>query len=246
MSKPSADFEVAARLAHVRPLGTLREKIEPSKAALIVVDVQNDFCAIGGMMANEGFDVSEAQKAAARLPALISAARAAGVLVVFVRNIYSTRAEFAPAGQNRSANMYLSDSWLEQAARTRKGSYTRREICAEGSWEGDFYGDVRPLPGEPVVTKHRYSAFHNTDLDSILRSHGIRTIILTGVATNVCVETTAREGFVRDYYVVFTADGTATYSAEDHNTTLRNIDRFFGEVTTIADLTAIWAEAKVK
>jgi len=244
VSKPSADFEVAARLAHVRPLGTLREKIEPSKAALIVVDVQNDFCAIGGMMSNEGFDVSEAQKAADRLPALISAARAAGVLVVFVRNIYSTRAAFAPAGHNKPANVYLSDSWLEQAARTRKGSYTRREVCAEGSWEGDFYGDVRPLPGEPVVTKHRYSAFHNTDLDSILRAHGIRTIILTGVATNVCVETTAREGFVRDYYVVFTSDGTATYSADDHNATLRNIDRFFGEVTTIADLMAIWGEAK--
>ena len=68
--------------------------------------------------------------------------------------------------------MYLSDSWLEQAARTRKGSYTRREVCALGSWEGDFYGDIHPEPGEPIVTKHRYSAFYNTDLDLILRSHG--------------------------------------------------------------------------
>jgi ureidoacrylate peracid hydrolase len=191
---------------------------------------------------NEGFDLSQVQATAARLPALIAAARSAGVLVVFVRNIYSTRAAFAPAGHNKPANMYLSDTWLEQAARTRKGSYTRREVCAEGSWEGDFYGDVRPLPGEPVVTKHRYSAFHNTDLDSILRAHGIRTIVLTGVATNVCVETTAREGFVRDYYVVFTADGTATYSAEDHDATLRNINRFFGEVTTIAEIMAVWTQ----
>jgi len=224
----------------VRPLASLQEKIDPSRAALIVIDVQNDFCAIGGMMSEEGFDVSDAQKMAERLPALISAARASGVLVVFVRNIYSTKASFAPAGVNKPANIYLSDSWLEQASRTRKGSYTRREVCTEGSWEGDFYGDVRPLPGDPVVTKHRYSAFHNTDLDSILRSHGIRTIVLTGVATNVCVETTAREGFVRDYYVVLTADGTATYSAEDHNATLRNIDRFFGEVTTIENLRSVW------
>jgi ureidoacrylate peracid hydrolase len=241
LSKVTGDFQIASRLSHVRPLSGLREKIDPSHAALIVVDVQNDFCAIGGMMSNEGFDLSQVQKTAARLPELIAAARSAGVLVVFVRNIYSTRAAFAPAGQNKPANMYLSDSWLEQAARTRKGSYTRREVCAEGSWEGDFYGDVRPLPGEPVVTKHRYSAFHNTDLDSILRVHGIRTIVLTGVATNVCVETTAREGFVRDYYVVFTADGTATYSAEDHDATLRNINRFFGEVTTIAEIMAVWA-----
>ena len=113
-------------------------------------------------------------------------------------------------------------------------------MCAEGSWEGDFYGDIRPQPGEPVVTKHRYSAFYNTDLDSILRSQGIRTIVLTGVATNVCVETTAREGFVRDYYVVLVSDGTATYSDEDQQATIRNIDRFFGEVVTIADVVSVW------
>jgi ureidoacrylate peracid hydrolase len=209
-------------------------------AALIVVDMQNDFCAVGGMMSKEGFDVSEAQEMASRLPTLLTAARTAGVLVVFVRNVYSTSAEFSPARQNKPANIYLSDAWLEQASRKRKGSYTRRQVCTEGSWEGDFYRDVRPLPGEPVVTKHRYSAFYNTDLDSILRSHGIRTIVLTGVATNVCVETTAREGFVRDYYVVLVSDGTATYSPEDQQATLRNIDRFFGEVATIADIISVW------
>ncbi len=240
MNNPAEDIEIATRLSHVRPLATLRDKIEPSRAALIVIDMQNDFCAVGGMMSSEGFDVSEVQKAAVRLPALIAAARSAGALVVFVRNVYSTNAGPTPASPNKPSNMYLSDSWLEQAARTRKGSYTRRQVCAEGSWEGDFYGDIRPLPSEPIVTKHRYSAFYNTDLDSILRAHGIRTIILTGVATNVCVETTAREGFVRDYYVVFVSDGTATYSTEDHNATLRNIDRFFGQVTTIADIISLW------
>jgi ureidoacrylate peracid hydrolase len=243
LTKPTDDFEIAARLSHIQPLATLRDKIKPSSAALIVIDVQNDFCAEGGMMSNEGFDLSEAQKAASRLPSLLTAARSAGALVVFVRNVYSTSTEFSSAGQNKPANIYLSDAWLEQAARKRKGSYTRRQVCTEGSWEGDFYGDVRPQPGEPVVTKHRYSAFYNTDLDSILRAHGIRTIVLTGVATNVCVETTAREGFVRDYYVILVADGTATYSAEDHEATLRNIDRFFGEVATIADIVSVWSPA---
>jgi ureidoacrylate peracid hydrolase len=239
LTKPREDFEIAARLSHVRPPATFSEKINPKHTALIVVDMQNDFCAVGGMMANEGLDVSEVQKTASRLPALLAAARSAGTLVVFVRNVYSTSVEHS-RGQNKPANMYLSDSWLEQAARTRQGSYTRREVCTLGSWEGDFYGDIRPEPGEPIVTKHRYSAFYNTDLDSILRSHGIRTIILTGVATNVCVETTAREGFVRDYYVVLVTDGTATYSPEDHHATIRNIDRYFGEVKTIADITSEW------
>jgi ureidoacrylate peracid hydrolase len=229
MRKPTADFEVASRLAHIVPLGTLEQKLQGNRAALIVVDMQNDFCASGGMMANEGLDLSAVQKMADELPAFIQAARDAGVLVIFVRNIYSSQ-----------DNAYLSDAWLEQASRTRQGSYTRREVCAAGSWEGDFYGNVRPQPGDPIITKHRYSAFHNTDLDTVLRANGIRSLILTGVATNVCVETTAREGFVRDYYVVVTKDGTATYSTQDQEATLRNIDRFFGEVATMAEIADIW------
>lgn len=229
MRKPTADFALAARLAHVTPMGTLEDKVQGNRAALIVVDMQNDFCAAGGMMDTEGLDLTAVQKMGAELPAFIQAARDAGVLVIFVRNIYST-----------ANNAYLSDSWLEQASRKRQGSYTRRDVCAADSWEGDYYGDCRPQPGDPVITKHRYSAFHNTDLDTVLRANGIRSIILTGVATNVCVETTAREGFVRDYYVVFTKDGTATYSAEDQEATLRNIDRFFGEVASMSEIVEIW------
>ena len=130
--------------------------------------------------------------------------------------------------------------WLEQAARQRKGSYTVSPVCAPGSWEGDFYGDVRPLPDEPVVTKHRFSSFHNTDLETVLRARSIRTVVLAGVASNVCVETTAREAFVRDYYVVFLSDGTATYSGPSHESTLRVIDQFFGQVASVDEVIACW------
>jgi ureidoacrylate peracid hydrolase len=231
MDEDRAKRDPAAALAHVPMLRTLARKVAPSHAALVVVDVQNDFCAPGGMMDNEGFDLSSVQEMARRLPELIEVARDAGVLTVFVRNVYSTE-----------ANAYLSDVWLEQASRRRGQSYTERDVCAEGSWEGDFYGSVRPLDGEPVVTKHRFSAFYNTDLDTVLRAHGIRTVVFTGVATNVCVETTAREAFVRDYYVVFLDDGTACYSDADHAATIRVIDRFFGQVATIADMIAVWGE----
>lgn len=230
MGTSKGDIDIAARVAHVELLGTLDMKVAPRHTALIVIDMQNDFCASEGLIAKEGLDVSEAQKMATRLPALIAAAREAGVLVIFVRNVYSTE-----------QNFYLSDTWLEQAARKRAGGYTRSPVCAPGSWEGDFYGDVRPQPGDPVVTKHRFSAFYNTDLDTILRANGIRTIVLTGVVTNVCVETTAREGFIRDYYIVIVDDGTAAYLREDHEMTLKNIDRFFGQVTSIAELRTIWA-----
>ncbi|MGD9765611.1 MAG: cysteine hydrolase family protein [Candidatus Binatia bacterium] len=225
-------WELAARLAHVTPLRTLAEKVDPAHAALVVIDYQNEFCDRHGQLACEGFDVADAQALAGRLPALLAAARRAGALVVFVRNEYSSE-----------KNLYLSDAFLEQASRTRAGSYTARPVCRAGTWEADFYGGVRPEPHEAVVTKHRFNAFFNTDLDTILRAHGVRTIVFTGIASNVCVETTAREAFMRDYYVVFTSDGTAAYSRQDHEATLRNIDRFFGQVVSVADVQSVWSAA---
>jgi ureidoacrylate peracid hydrolase len=219
----------ASDLSHRELLDDIGRKLDPKHTALIVVDVQNDFCASGGMMDSEGLDLTAVQAMADRLPSLIEAARRAGVLVVFVRNVYSTE-----------GNIYLSDAWLEQASRRRGDSYTKRPVCAEGSWEGDFYGSVRPEASDPVITKHRFSAFHNTDLETVLRSHGIRTLVMSGVASNVCVETTAREAFVRDYYVVFLRDGTATYFEADHQATLRVIDRFFGQVVSIAEVEPVW------
>jgi len=224
------NLAAAARLAHVAPLGSLREKIDPHHAALIVIDMQNDFCAHGGLVDKGGRDVSAVQDMARHLPALIESARKAGALVVFVRSVYTT-----------DDNRYLSDVWLEQAARKQGGGYTQTPVCCDGSWEGDYYGDVRPLPGDIVVTKHRYNAFHKTDLDTILRANGVRTIVITGVSTNVCVESTVREGFMNDYYVVLVRDGTAAYSNEEHEMTVRNIDRFFGEVSTIDELRGIWS-----
>ena len=90
------------------------------------------------------------------------------------------------------------------------------------------------------MTKHRYGAFESTDLDLVLRSQGIRTVIMTGVATNVCVETTARQAFLRDYYVVFTNDCTATYDQAMHEATLRNIDAFFGQVVGAEEIANCW------
>lgn len=226
------DLEVAGRIAHVKPLGTLADKVRPAHTALLVIDMQNDFCASGGLISKDGRDISAAQALGERLPAFITSARAAGVMIVFIRCVYTTE-----------RNFYLSDVWLEQAARKRKGGYTRIPVCRDGSWDGDYYGEVRPQAGDVIVTKHRYNAFHNTDLDLILRSNGIRTVVLTGVVTNVCVETTARDAFVRDYYVVAVDDGCAAYVEQDHIASLSNIDRFFGEVSTIKQISAHWTGA---
>ncbi|MBI2881651.1 MAG: cysteine hydrolase [Candidatus Tectomicrobia bacterium] len=215
-------------------LDTLVKKVDPKHAALLVVDIQNDFVAEGGMMDREGNDLTLAREMVPRLEQLIEDAREADVPVIFIRNVYNT-----------DANWYLSDVWLEQAQRARQGSYVTHSVCAPDSWAGDFYR-VRPTEKDVIVTKHRFSAFQDTDLDLILRSRGIRTLIMTGIATNVCVESTTRDGFFRDYYIVFTSDCTATYSKEDHEATLRNIRRYFGQVVTADEVTACWSRAKVQ
>jgi ureidoacrylate peracid hydrolase len=213
-------------------LDTLAKKVDPGHAALIVVDVQNDFCAPEGMMDREGNDLTAVRAMVPRLHRLVDAAREAGVFVVFIQSIYGL-----------AGNELLSESWLEQAARRRKGSYTEYAVCADGSWNFDFYGDLRPVQGEPIIHKHRFSAFEGTELDLILRSKGVRSVILTGVATNVCVETTARHAFVKDYYVVFVGDCTGTYSQDEQAMTLRNMDRYFGQVVTHDEVIACWEGA---
>lgn len=232
MSEMPETHRAARAIAHVEPLLKFEEKIHPRHTALLVIDMQNDFCAEGGLATREGFDATPVRDMAARLPDFCAAARKAGVLVVFVRNLYSTE-----------SNFYLSDAWLEQAARVRKGSYTLDPVCAAGHWGSEFYGNIRPESGDVVVTKHRFNAFHNTDLETILRSNGIRTLVFSGCLTNVCVETTARDAFMRDYYVVVTADGTSAYLESDHKGSLFNIERFFGQVVGIGDVCESWERA---
>jgi ureidoacrylate peracid hydrolase len=209
-------------------LRSLREKVDPKHAALLLVDLQNDFCAEGGMMHREKRDLSLVQAMVPRLARLVDEARAAGTRCIWIRNVYNT-----------SPNTYLSEVWLEQASRRRQGSYTEHPVCEADAWNGDFY-QVRPATGEAIVTKHRFGAFEGTDLDLILRSQQIRTVIMTGVATNVCVETTARQAFLKDYYVVFASDCTATYDQRDQDATLRTIDNFFGQVASAEEIVTCW------
>lgn len=215
-------------------LRTLSEKVQPGHCAVLIVDLQNDFCCEGGALHREGRDLTLVKTMVPRLAAFVDAARAASVPCIWIRNVYNT-----------GPNWYLSEVWLEQAERRRRGAYLSNPVCEPDAWNGDFF-HIRPLPHEAIVTKHRYGAFESSDLDLVLRSAGVRTVIMTGVATNVCVETTARQAFLRDYYVVFTSDCTATYSQAEHDATLHNIDAFFGAVVSADEVCACWPAARAR
>jgi len=100
----------------------------------------------------------------------------------------------------------------------------------------EFYDGIAPLADERIVIKHRYSAFINTDLNTVLKAKGVESVLVTGVATNVCVETTARYGFMFDYYVTLVEDCCAAYEPRLHDNTLENIRRHFGLAASSEEL----------
>lgn len=206
-------------------LSTLAAKVEPRHTALLVVDVQNDFCHAGGYVGKQGLSIEPIQAMLPNLQRLITSGRAAGVAVCFIQAIYDDK--------------YLGGPFLEHFSKAR----VPRARCAEGSWGADFY-QVKPAPGELVIAKHCYSPFVATDIDPLLRARGIKTLIVTGVTTNVCVESTARDGFMRDYYIVLPADCAASYDVRSHEAAVADIGRHFGVAANSQEIIALWQPAQ--
>jgi nicotinamidase-related amidase len=110
--------------------------------------------------------------------------------------------------------------------------------CLEGSPESGVHPELAPLPDEKIVFKHRYSAFYNTDLEIILRCMKVEDIVVSGVMTNMCCESTARDAFYRDYRVFIPADGTGSINEAMHTGSLLNLAFGFAYVTTMDEITA--------
>jgi nicotinamidase-related amidase len=104
--------------------------------------------------------------------------------------------------------------------------------CLEGSPESEVHPDLAPRPGEKVVVKHRYSAFYNTDLETVLRCLKVEDVVVSGIMTNMCCESTARDAYYRDCRVFFLADGTGSINEEMHLASLLNLAFGFAYVTT--------------
>jgi len=109
-------------------------------------------------------------------------------------------------------------------------------MCVEGSVESKVHDDVAPLPNEKVIFKHRYSAFYNTDLETVLRCLKVEDLVISGIMTNLCCESTARDAYYRDYRVFFLADVTGSVSEEMHLASLLNLAFGFAFVTTAKEI----------
>ena len=208
-------------------LKTLKDRCDPRYAALIAVDVQNDFVNPEGSAAKRGDDVGAAMAMIPNLTRLIDRARKVGLTIVYIRTTHSDWTD--------------TPSWIYRTSQ-KSGLNT----CREGTWGAEFYDGIAPLPSERVVIKHRYSAFINTDLNTVLKARGIQSILVCGVATNVCVETTARDGYMYDYYVTMIDVCSAAYDAKLHLGTLENMRRHFGLVASTDQIIETWTGLPVK
>jgi nicotinamidase-related amidase len=202
----------------------LDEKINPAWTALVIVDVQNDFAKPDGACGLSGNDLTRVQPMLERLKDLVEVARRKQVLIVHI-------------GMSND-RPYVAPNLAEMHVRRGLGAGP----CRGNSYGSQFTDEVRPIdaPNEIVLTKHRFSGFWGTPIDLMLRSNGIKTLVMAGIVTEVCVDSTARDGFFRDYDVVVASDCTASYSAARHDACHTLFARSFGVVATSSEIASAW------
>lgn len=199
----------------------------PAHTALIVVDMQNAYASVGGYVDTASFDISGAQGVIGNIARTVEAARRAGILVVFLQNGWDAR--YVEAGGPGSPNWHKSNALKTM----RKQPELAGRFLAKGGWDYELVDALRPQDGDIVVPKPRYSGFFNSALDSTLRARGIRNLVFTGIATNVCVESTLRDAFHLEYFSVMLEDATHELGGPAiQAAAVYNVETFFGWVST--------------
>ena len=177
--------------------------IDTARTAVIVVDLQNDFCSKGGLFDRAGINISAVQKAVGPTREVLSAARKAGIRIVYLKMGF--RSDLSDLGDtdsvNRVRHLHLGVGQPCIASDGRQGRFLIRE-----TWNTDVIEELRPQPEDVVLYKRRFSGFYQTELDDILRRLAIKNLIFTGCTTSVCVDSTIRDAMFRDYRCVLLAD----------------------------------------
>jgi len=187
-------------LNELKPYRVRKAMINPGRAALLVIDMQNYFHRIS-------------QPILKNLSKVIQSCRQKDVPIIFTQHGHT---------DPLSDGGVLGEWW--------------GQVILRGTNDWEFIPEIKIESKDVVLPKKRYSGFFETDLDAVLRSRGIQDLIISGVMTNLCCETTARDAFMRDYRVFFMIDGTATGSSELHLATLKNLGFGFAYLITCEEL----------
>ena len=193
------------------------------KTALIVIDMQNGFCSEDGSVNAIGLPASRLQPAIAPCVRLVRAARQAQLPIFYTR--YMFRADYMDGGL--MAHELVPD--------LKNG-----KTLISGTWDVEVIDELAPGDGDFMIDKNRPSAFFGTNLDANLKNLGIENLVVCGVTTNCCVETTVRDASQRDYRTFVVKDAVAEYEDDRQEIALRSMDMLFAYLVTTADVEGAW------
>jgi ureidoacrylate peracid hydrolase len=212
-----------------RPVAPELAALDPRRTAVVVVDMQNDFCRDQGFYSRVGRDGAQLAVAIRPIQRLLDAARAAGMTVVYTRLVYDLSLPDL-IGRHR----LVPAAW---AARERR--------LAPGTWGAAIVDELEPRRGELVIDKSDYSAFYGTNLEQVLRRRGVQAVILAGTTTHACVLHTAFDAFVRDFDVVVAAEAVSCWFDDLHDASLRIVELLLGHVVPLDGLVALIERQRV-
>lgn len=215
--------------AQEKLLPTLEQQIDPKITALLVIDMQNDYVADDGKVGKLGLDVKKIQAVVPTMNKLIEAARKAGTMVIWIRQTHLLK---------DSLPNYLASN----VAKVKGKQFKEEDFLVQGGSPGAEYYDkmIKRLDGEIEVIKHTYGGFTNTELDTYLKARGIKTIMSIGCLSNVCVQSTAMQGWFLGYYSIIPADAAGSNDTALHDATLKNHKIFFGFTPNTDEIIGIW------
>jgi len=210
VTEENLDEKTEKWLREISAYNTHRLKLDRTACALLVIDMQKFFLDPKSPSFTEG-----GLAIIKRCAELISSFRRAKRPVIFTRHVH----------KSPDLDGGLTTLWW-------------KENCIEGTEESEIHDALKPLPNEKVVFKHRYNAFYNTDLEIVLRCLNIRDLVICGIMTNVCCESTARDAFMRDFRVFFPADANGSVTEELHLASLKNLAFGFAYVCRSEEITS--------
>jgi ureidoacrylate peracid hydrolase len=200
-------------------------EIDLQRTAIVIVDMQNAFASKGGMFDLWGFDISGIPRVVEAIQKIIQTAREKDIKIIYIAHRLSPDLREVGHLSPFSQNNKVLESYREKPA-------MRDKILLRGTWGAEIIDELKPKTGEILIEKRRYSAFAGTDLDMTLRTFDIRYLVFVGVATNICVESSLRDAFHREYFPILISDAAAASPPSRQEATIGNIKQVFGWVTT--------------
>lgn len=185
---------------------------DKDKTALVIIDMQRDFCMEGGFGEALGNDVTPTKSIIPTVKKVLDKAREQGMFIIHTREGHRSDLSDCPPAKKRRSSAIGEDGPMGK-------------ILIRGEYGHDIVEELTPLPGEVVIDKPGKGAFYQTDLNLILQNKEIESLIFCGVTTHVCVQTTIREANDRGYECLMMEDGTATFDPRDQEASIRMINQ---------------------